>query len=441
MRSTVGVAIGGRYTRDVFALLLLSCVVSLLLLWRGRLSRFEAITVALFVVVGACVAIASLLSQAMPVRDEMGDGRALIICVVGPLLSLVLREQLLHQRTRRAMAVTSTLMLVIGVMAHASTIVVPHETRPVTGALILGALAALAAFSTGWRRLSSQPSPELRRRVVTEMYASSSFIVACVIAQVDTPLWALCVAVGITMTAAARAAPRALGTAPVVAFVIALPLSLVSLSPTDALIAATVAVIAVIAASVLAVPSRAVARAELSPPLLPLSFAHSVGGVVPLVDDAHLRRPTSPRIMSRTAARRLLDAAIERAWRAQPEASGPPPVEIMDVAIDADIDGDAHELATALCAVLNSAFSTSSSTMTQPLLKVTVRAAAHTVSFEVTPGSDDHAWRPFFDGDGVSMERARLIVERHGGQLHARRGSDVQITLPRRVVRGPVGIA
>jgi signal transduction histidine kinase len=63
------------------------------------------------------------------------------------------------------------------------------------------------------------------------------------------------------------------------------------------------------------------------------------------------------------------------------------------------------------------------------------------------------SWRPFIDavasadgerpGYGVSLSRARLLVERHGGQLHVRSGDEggVQITVPRRVNRGPIGIA
>ena len=89
-----------------------------------------------------------------------------------------------------------------------------------------------------------------------------------------------------------------------------------------------------------------------------------------------------------------------------------------------------------------------------------VRAATQTVSFEVDDvglGGDGHGaragWRPFLDaapvqdgdrpGYGVSLARARLLVERHGGQLHTRSGADggVHITVPRRVSRGPVGLA
>ena len=74
-------------------LLIVSCVLALGAVVRGRLPRFEAIGVALFIVVVACVGVGGALSLAL--RDDViGDGRALVGCAVGPLMALVWRGAL-----------------------------------------------------------------------------------------------------------------------------------------------------------------------------------------------------------------------------------------------------------------------------------------------------------------------------------------------------------
>jgi signal transduction histidine kinase len=178
--------------------------------------------------------------------------------------------------------------------------------------------------------------------------------------------------------------------------------------------------------------------------------------VAPMLDDAFLRRPSSPRITARVTARQLLDSALESVRGSSRSA----PVEVREDGADVDVEGDPAELAEALGAVLDNALGLKQA---HPKLyvRVHVRGSAGHVTFEV---SDDLAEqeqgqlegpiadRPFASaraqgdrpGFGVGLARARLIAERHGGSLLVRQtkeGSTVQLTLPRRRRRPQFGVA
>jgi hypothetical protein len=159
-----------------------------------------------------------------------------------------------------------------------------------------------------------------------------------------------------------------------------------------------------------------------------------------------------PRVVTRTPARRILEAAVDRAQRARSPGDGRVNVEIVAVDADADVDGDAGELAEALGALLDTAMRGQGN---PHRVVVAVRTSAQQVSFELSEGGETTAGalqaNPFGGDDGndrldaaTLTARARLSVERHGGSLLVRpgpRGPIVHVTVPRRVARTPVGAA
>jgi signal transduction histidine kinase len=132
---------------------------------------------------------------------------------------------------------------------------------------------------------------------------------------------------------------------------------------------------------------------------------------------------------------------------------------------DIDVDGDPADLSEALCAVLDNALRARA---LHPDVKVQVqlRGSAAAVTFEISdmipegaegaeplaamgiPDPEAPFLNPRVDVDrpglGVSLARARLLVERNGGKLLTRssaEGSFVQVTMPRRMQKGAVGQA
>ena len=192
----------------------------------------------------------------------------------------------------------------------------------------------------------------------------------------------------------------------------------------------------------------------------------ALGVMAPLLDDALLRRPERPRVVVRVAARRLLDAALDRAQKGQSSAlrkAGRLGVDIRQDESDVDVEGDPADLAEALCAVLDNALGLRER-HPDVVVQVHVRGGPSHVTFEISddllrhtaPGevpSDVDAERPFLSartdaarrpGLGLGLARARVLVERQGGKLLTRKtpdGSCVQLTLPRRLTRSQVGMA
>ena len=473
-------------------LLLVSCALALGAVVRGRLPRFEAIGVALFIVVVACVGVGGALSRALQ-DDVLGDGRALIGCAVGPLMALVWRGALAGRAGSVLIGLASTLLLVLGLLGQSLAIVALAQSTPVVVASLVASLVASSASSAqAWRLGLLQPSRVLQARPQTEAVGALSFALASLSAlwtltahqgqvpgPVPTPLWPALCALGVVLVAQSRVGRLPLQGKDVVGVVVAAVLMMVALPLKQAVLAAVVAATAlVLGATLLRAPSSLPSSSSSSSSLplpssllpsllssssssLPTVPLDSVGILVPLLDDAIQRRPLRPRIFSRTSARRLVEAAVERAWRCQPQlpsSSRRAPVDVQ-IGDDVDVDGDVAELAEALCAVIDNALRHRAG-RGDGRVSVVVRAATQTVSFEVDDvglGGDGHGaragWRPFLDaapaqdgerpGYGVSLARARLLVERHGGQLHTRSGADggVHLTVPRRVSRGPVGLA
>ena len=90
-----------------------------------------------------------------------------------------------------------------------------------------------------------------------------------------------------------------------------------------------------------------------------LPAPQALAAMAPLLDDALLRRPGRPRVIARVPARRLLDAALDKAKSAQPTTKGRRDdllrVDVVAADSDIDVDGDPADLAEALCAVLDNA--------------------------------------------------------------------------------------
>jgi len=431
--------------------LLVACAGCLAVVARGRLGRFEQVGVALFVVVVACVAVGGLLSSSLR-SDAIADGRALIPCIIGPLLALSWRTELAERTGGPIVGGVATVLLLAGLGSHAA-VLLPWRLAPVAvvGALGLAVIAAMTAAATSLRRARALPTPLWRHRVVTEVAGVGVVGLGALLAGAGAwwPLpaaaaWPAVVGLGAALATSARASASPLAGRDVAAAVTAAAAAaLVAPTAMTAIVAAaTVVTGAVVGVGVLGLPAprRAVveARAIGAPP------PAGVFGVAPILDDDSLRRPTRPRVLARSPARRIVDAAIERAWRASGQSRGRPPIDVTG-GDDVDVD-DAGELAEALCTLLDHALRTRAPDASERIM-VTLRAAPATVALELDGVAFKEGGAPFLDVDGaggvVAVARARLLIERHGGQLHVRDGGrgSVHLTLPRRVQRGAVGQA
>jgi hypothetical protein len=192
----------------------------------------------------------------------------------------------------------------------------------------------------------------------------------------------------------------------------------------------------------------------------------ALAAMSPLLDDAQLLKPIRPRVIARVPARRVLDAALERARAAQPFASGPRSRDLLRVDVvtgdtDVDMDADPSEVSEALCAILDRALRMRAA-RPDTRVQVQVRGGSSMVTFEIsdTASSAEGAGLRFGDPSSsflssvpadaerpdapVALARARLLVERNGGKLVTRDDADgtyVQITMPRRVQKGAFGQA
>lgn len=433
--------------------LLITCAGCLAVVARGRQSRLEQVGVALFIVVVACLAVGGLLTTAVR-TDAIADGRGLIPCVVGPLLALSWRTALTGRTSGPLIGVLSTVLLLAGLGGHAA-VLLPIRLAPVVvgGGLAVAVVAAVAAGVASARRARTLPAALWRHRLITEAAGVIVVGLAALVAAIGTwwptpadVVWPTLVALGAALATSARAGAWPLSPRDVVIVAGgALAAAMVAPPGSDRVITAVVvATGAVIAHGLLGgLSSR--------PPRLderrPVAAAAPTGlfGVAPILDDERLRRPQRPRVLARTSIRRIVDAAVERAWRSAAQGRGRPPIDVVG-GDDLDVDGDAGELAEALCTLLDHALRTRAPDASERIM-VTLRAAPATVALELDGVAFKEGGAPFLDVDGagsvVAVARARLLIERHGGQLHVRDGGrgSVHLTLPRRVQRGAVGQA
>lgn len=406
-----------------------------------------------------------------------GDGRPLLLCAVGPLLVLCLQEAV----TAR-LALMTVPLVVIGLVAQGLTLlgVVPAVLAgPTAAGLATGASLAGAAACL-WKR-NETLVPRLRALLAAQ--AAALFVAAFGAAlgvlpvEVHGGLWAVAIGAAGALATAGRlcpTSPPALreviggGVVALLALVVgfALPLpaaSTMMLALWGALTSA--AAFALVRALVDSRPAALLLRADPNAAAsMPSSSA--LGAMAPLFDDALLRRPARPSVVARVPARRLLEAALERARAAQPVTRGRRDellrVEVVSADSEIDVDGDATDLAEALCAVLDNALRVRAHNP-EAKVQVHLRGGPSAVTFEVSdllpegsapapdagiPDADAPFLHPRPDlerpGLGVSLARARLLVEKNGGKLLMRssaEGSTVQLTMPRRMTKGTVGIA
>lgn len=347
--------------------------------------------------------------------------------------------------------------------------------------LVLAVVAAAFGGGTGWALLRrARRLPNKARRLseggaaVATLLATLGVVVALLGGPGGAGLWAVLLGAAGAVLTSARVPPFSppSGRELVGAFFVGLALLFSSSlrgSLGDALVLgaeAGLVTLGVLAASrplfVAREALRPKAAAEaVPPPARDLVAEAALAHMAPMLDDALLYRPQRPRVNARVTAKRLLEAALERARTAQPPGRRAHlQVEVREDDADADVEGDPGELAEALCAVLDNALCLKNE---HPglFLRVHVRGSPAHVTFEVTDDLAEQvsgdtelapvAARAFASaregerpGLGVGLSRARLLVERHGGVLLVRRtqeGSCVQLTLPRRRTRHSLGIA
>jgi hypothetical protein len=437
-------------------MVLLACVGCIAIVVRGGLGRFEQLGVVLFVVVVACVGCGGLLSSSFAPSD-LADGRALIACIMGPLLALAWRSELTSSRAGGVAAVVAACLLVTGLLSHAAALVSsPVAPIAVGGSLILAIATAVVATAGSWRVARSVPSTLWRARITLEALAvafvGSAALLAGVGVVTSTSLdasWPAVCGLGAALATSARASAVPLMTR---------DLGLVTgAAAWAALISQNVATAAAVATGVvvthgllgpLVLPQR---RAASSTPsgspgvAAPAAVPAGLFGLIPIGDEGATKAPTRLRVQVRTPARRLIDVAVDRAWRGVSPTRARPSVEVVG-GDEVDVDGDPGELAESLSAVFSSALRAREPH--DPRLCILVRSAPTTLSIEVEETGLVMSAAPVFevDDDGVpttavSLARAKGLIERSGGTFHVRGRGALHLTLPRRPMRPPMGLA
>ncbi len=413
-----------------------------------------------------------------------GDGRPLLLCAAGPLLVLSLQD-VVSART----ALWSVPLVASGLVVQALILL---ALLPVSFAAPVCAVAGIACTAgtvacVMRRRHIVVP----RARAVIAGQATALGLVALGAFTASIPgeagagTWAIAVGAAGAVATAGRLSPTSPpGVRELTAAFLVFALALIAGAAASLDVGMSFTLSAGVSLASLAAFVLVRATFSMLPPLslvkkteatesrvsdLELPSAQALAAMSPLLDDALLRRPGRPRVIARVPARRLLDAALEKARSAQPSMKGRREdllrVEVVAAETDIDVDGDPADLAEALCAVLDNALRARA---LHPDVKVQVqlRGSAAAVTFEISdmipegaeggeplaamgiPDADAPFLNPRVDADrpglGVSLARARLLVERNGGKLLTRssaEGSFVQVTMPRRMQKGAVGQA
>ncbi len=357
---------------------------------------------------------------------------------------------------------------------------------PLFGTFGLAFVAAAFGGAVSWRCLVLARRAETlaQRRsdqaaAVSALMATLAAVLALARADAGTGLWAVLFGAATALLTSARVRPFTPPTARegVAALFAGVVLTFAGASrgsPGDAFVygaEAALVVLAVLAVSRPLLVARALPGRQAAPPPSASAPERQEAGALisegalahmsPMLDDALMLRPARPRVNARVTAKRLLEASLERARAAHPLARRAQlAVDVREDDADVDVEGDPGELAEALCAVLDNALCLKRE---HPALyvRVHVRGSPGYVTFEVSDdlaeqagvveGAGPRPTRPFSSarggerpGLGVGLARAKLLVERHGGELLARRtseGSCVQLTLPRRRTRSVFGVA
>lgn len=446
---------------DSLLVLLLACVGCVAIVVRGGLGRFEQVGVLLFVVVVACVGCGGLLSTSV-MQTDVADGRALIACIMGPLLALAWRSESTSSQTGVVMAVVAGVLLVAGLLSHAAALVSsPVAPLAVGGSLILATATAVVATANSWRSARVLPSTLWRARITQQAWAVALVGIAAVLAAVgvfsSTSLdasWPAVCGLGAALATSARAS-----TVPLVGRDVGLlagAATWAALTTHSIVTVAAVATGAVVSHAVLAsvrsfrhAASMPTAAADAPSSSTSSSLAGPLPaglfGVIPIDDEGAQKATTRLRVPARTPVRRLIEAALERSWRGVTPTRARPSVEVVG-GDDVDVDGDAAELAESLSAIFESALRARGPHDLR--LRILVRAAPTTLSIEIEDTGLVMSAVPAFqvDDDGrptsaVALVRAKGLVERSGGTFHVRDRGAVHVTLPRRPVRQPMGLA
>ena len=434
---------------------------------QGPAGRFERISVALVNAMAACVAV----TAGMTAWLGLGDGRALVGCGVAPLLVVALRGE---ERPMWAGLLSGPLvgisLLVQGlVLAGVSPDWLPDVVGLACAAAALGSVGV--AIRTGRFAASASARAQKASEALTCALATLAALLTVSPDHKTEGLWGIALAAAVASASAARLSRPPLAR-DLVGVALLAGLAAVAAPTTGGI---TQALVLFLQTAFLGLAASAGARALAAetppsarrrgpapvvdePPLL----AAALAGMSPILDDGRLRQSARPRVVARFPARRVLDAALERARISQNLAQNTASLSAgrrtdlrLDVSSgegDLDVEGDPVELAEALHAVLDHALQKRA---IEPDLHigVLVRGGPQSVTFEVRDDLPDDANKPApapvrpleaaLPSD-LALARARLLVEKHGGKLVTRiqaDGSFVLLTLPRRVQRGPVGLA
>lgn len=416
-----------------------------------------------------------------------GDGRPLLLCAVAPLLVLAMQDVV---SPRIAMA--SVPLVGVGLVAQALVLL---RIAPADWTGVVCAALALAATVPGalllCLRARQEPTPRARAlqhgQALALAVAACAAMLALLPADVGGGVWAVGLGAAGVLGTAGRLRPssppgvRDAAGAMVLFVCVLAGAAAIPLAPGETAFVASWVTLGALGSFALvraALEERAgstgvvpAAPATAALPSAALPSARALAAMAPLLDDALLRRPGRPRLVARVPARRILEAALERARTTQPRGRGPRDdlarVEVVAPDGEVDVDGDPADLAEALCAILDNALRVRAR---QPEVRVQVhiRSSPGAVTFEVSdsapdagpegtespaesalPDPDAPFLNPRLDdvdrpGLGVALARARLLVERNGGILLTHfgvEGSTVEVTMPRRMSRGAVGQA
>jgi hypothetical protein len=391
------------------------------------------------------------------------------------MLALIVVDQR-GQRSSRLLRMLASATVAIGLLSSVSVHVWPRSSSVLFAVCAIAALALVTMTVAEMRQVRAAhvaDAPPVRRLVVVALlFAAVTIALPVVSLIVPFPsahvVWPLALGTAGAIVTSVRMAPHVAptprelvvaGFLGVAAFFVTATFAGVAAGALAALFLTLFDIGIVAASRPLLESSRGSRRREATletahtPLVVDRLSRDAIGALTPLLDHPAVLRASGGALAVRVTAQHLLDAAI-RNTRLVDDSRSKSRSRITQVVenADADIECDPSELSSLLSDLLLAAHTDGSADEGALSTRVHVRAGPRHVTYEITgerDASDSGETvlpldldRPFSVVDGatpsLALARARVVIERHGGNLIYRqieRGHFVQVTIPRRLQR------